>query len=153
MSGKIIAMGALLLVMSLAAATVLASGLGDARNPQDPAAGNGGIVISPPDPPYAAVAAQRQLSELLDLPLEKITLLSFERVEWRDGCLEIAEPGQMCTQVITPGWRVVLEVGGKQYSVHTDLQGERLRMNSPLGQGVEGHVLRPISDLVDSIHN
>ncbi len=32
----------------------------------------------------------------------------------------------MYAQVIVPGYRAILEVGGKQYEVHTDEQGQRM---------------------------
>lgn len=79
------------------------------------------------DPPYAAFAAEQKLAEELSIPVEEIVLVSYERVEWADACLEFAEADEMCAQVITPGWRVVLEAGGQQYEFHTDLQGENLR--------------------------
>jgi hypothetical protein len=84
-----------------------------------------------PDPPSAADAAQRHLGELLDIPVNRIDLLYFERVSWRNGCLELGEPGEMCTQAITPGWRVVLAANGMQYEYHTDLSGQVVRLKQP----------------------
>jgi hypothetical protein len=34
----------------------------------------------------------------------------------------------MCTMVITPGYRVILEAGGKQYDYHTDASGDVVRL-------------------------
>ena len=48
-----------------------------------------------------------------------ITVLTVERVDWSDASLGCAKPGMMYAQVITPGYRIVLEVNGKHYEYHT----------------------------------
>jgi hypothetical protein len=94
----------------------------------------------PVDPPYAAAAAEQQLGQELDLPVDEIDLVSFERVEWPDACLGLAEPGELCAEVLTPGWRVTLNAQGQQYEFHTDMNGDKLRgwhMNS---RGTPGQI-------------
>ena len=86
-----------------------------------------GVTLPPGDPPYAVAAAEAQLGEMLGLKVDEIDLVSFERVEWRDACLGFAEPGEMCAEVLTPGWRIVLDAKGQEYEFHADLQGENLR--------------------------
>ena len=80
-----------------------------------------------PDPPYAVVAAEQVLSEELGVTVDEIDYVSFSSEEWPDACLGLAEPGEMCAQVITPGWRVVLTAGGQQYIYRTDDAGEVIR--------------------------
>jgi hypothetical protein len=92
-----------------------------------------GVMLPPGDPPYAAVAAEVQLGEMLGLPVEEIDLVSFERVEWPDACLGLAGPGEMCAEVLTSGWRLVLRAGAQEYEAHADLPGKDLRWK----QGVE----------------
>lgn len=75
------------------------------------------VGASLPDDVAAALA-----SELGVLP-EAMTVVSVEAVEWNDACLGVAEAGQMCAQVITPGYRIVVEVGGEQFTYHTDSGG------------------------------
>ena len=41
--------------------------------------------------------------------------------------LGLAAPDEICAQVITPGWRVVLMVEGRQYVYRTDASGEVIR--------------------------
>lgn len=81
----------------------------------------------PPDPPYAVTAAELHLSKDLGIPVDEIDYVSFSREEWSDTCLGLAEPGEMCAQVITPGWRVVLMAEGQQYVYRTDASGEVIR--------------------------
>jgi len=80
-----------------------------------------------PDPPYAVVAAERELSEQLDISVDEIDLVSFSREEWPDACLGLAEPDEICAQVIMPGWRVVLTAEGQRYVYRTDVSGEVVR--------------------------
>jgi len=51
------------------------------------------------------------------------TLVDAEAVLWPDACLDAAEPGELCAQVITPGYRIIIERGGRRTEYHADLQG------------------------------
>lgn len=73
--------------------------------------------------PEAASAAASILAKHLDVAVEAVTLISSEAVDWSDACLGIQQSGQVCAQVITPGYRLVFEVNGQQYEVHTDQTG------------------------------
>jgi hypothetical protein len=73
------------------------------------------------------VAAEQHLSEELGIPVDEIDYVSFSRQEWPDACLGLAEPDEMCAQVITAGWRVVLKAEGQQYVYRTDESGEAIR--------------------------
>jgi hypothetical protein len=79
----------------------------------------------------AAAAAQVALATKLGVPASQITVVAVERVEWPDACLGAAGEGEMCAQVITPGYRIMLEVNGKQYEVHTDESGQTVRIVTP----------------------
>lgn len=83
------------------------------------------------DQPQPSVADEAQvvdmvkqlLAQQLGVPAEKIILLEAEAVDWPNGCLGIETPGRMCVQVITPGFRILLEYDGKTYAFHTDRAG------------------------------
>lgn len=79
----------------------------------------------------AAAAAQAALASELGVPASEITVVSAEQVEWSDACLGASEEGEMCAQVITPGYRIVLEAGGKQVEIHTDASGQSVRVVTP----------------------
>jgi hypothetical protein len=51
---------------------------------------------------------------------EAVRVASVEAVEWPDASLGCPQPGMMYAQVITPGYRVVLEAEGQTYEYHTD---------------------------------
>ena len=51
------------------------------------------------------------------------SIVAVERTSWPDACLGAARPGEVCAQVVTPGYRVVLSRDGKAMEYHTDLHG------------------------------
>jgi hypothetical protein len=57
-------------------------------------------------------------------------LVEAEAVLWPDACLDAAEPGEICAQVVTPGYRIIIERGGQPTEYHTDLRGN-VRTLSP----------------------
>ncbi|MHB8377493.1 MAG: hypothetical protein ACYDEB_11130 [Dehalococcoidia bacterium] len=41
-------------------------------------------------------------------------------VDWPDACLGVRAPGKVCAQVVTPGYRIIIDAGGKRVEYHTD---------------------------------
>ena len=78
-------------------------------------------------PPVAVLEAQQMLAAQLGISADEISVVSTEQVNWPDACLGMADEGEMCAQVITPGWLIVFEVNGQQYEVHTDDLGQSIR--------------------------
>jgi hypothetical protein len=56
-----------------------------------------------------------------------VRVLSAEYNEFSDGCLGLAAEDEMCTQVITPGYRVTLNVDGQEVVYRTDTSGNTIR--------------------------
>jgi hypothetical protein len=54
---------------------------------------------------------------------DDITVVSATEQQWSDGALGCPQPGQMYTQMIVPGYRVVLQAAGNKYSYHSDRRG------------------------------
>ena len=63
------------------------------------------------------------LSARLDVKVEAIAVVSAEFVQWPDSCLGVTSDGVFCAEVITPGFRIILEHAGVQYEYHTDTAG------------------------------
>jgi hypothetical protein len=60
------------------------------------------------------------LAKNLDITPDKIKLVSTEAVDWPDSCLGVSTEGIMCSQVVTSGFRVILEAKGKKVEYHTN---------------------------------
>lgn len=58
------------------------------------------------------------LKRVSTLKADTIRVASAEEVTWRDGSLGCPQPGMMYTMALVPGYRVVLESGGVNYSYH-----------------------------------
>jgi hypothetical protein len=65
-------------------------------------------------------AAVDDLSERIGAPKEDIVGVSQEEVTWPDGCLGCVKTGERCTQVLTPGYRIILRVRDATYEYHTN---------------------------------
>ncbi len=90
-------------------------------------------LLSPlPTPPAGPLAAAvTYLAAELGISSEKVTIHSFEPVEWSDASLGCPQPGMMYAQVITPGYRFLLQAEGKEYEVHTDQTGQSVAICQP----------------------
>ena len=60
------------------------------------------------------------VAQNLGLTPDKIKLISTEAVDWPDACLGVSTEGISCAQTVTPGFRVKLQVNGKQVEYHTN---------------------------------
>ncbi len=66
--------------------------------------------------------AREDLAKREGIPLEKVTVLRVEAVEWGDTSLGCPEPGKFYAQVITSGYRIILSDGMREYEYHSDNQ-------------------------------
>ena len=60
-----------------------------------------------------------------------ISVISNEEVEWSSSALGCPKPDMMYMTVITPGFRIVIEQGGTQYSYHAGRAGNFFLCESP----------------------
>jgi hypothetical protein len=67
----------------------------------------------------AQTAALNDLAERLSVAKSAIKIVRAEAMQWPDASLGCPQPGMMYAQVITPGYRIVLEANGKHYEYHT----------------------------------
>jgi hypothetical protein len=52
-----------------------------------------------------------------------ITVVSAEATTWNNGALGCPKPGEMYTQALVPGYRIVLEAGGRELDYHASESG------------------------------
>lgn len=79
------------------------------------------------DYPEAVVAARETLATRQTLDPATIEIESYEEAEWPNACLGLAEAGEMCAEVITPGYMVILRDGDTVYEARTDQSGNTVR--------------------------
>jgi hypothetical protein len=80
------------------------------------------------DLPAAVQSARQALAKTLGVTPDAIQVVSFEAVDWPDGCLGVMQKGVMCTDVVTPGYRVILAADKLQWEYHIDKTGNTVVM-------------------------
>jgi len=78
-------------------------------------------------PEGVETAIKQAVSAQTNVDVEEIEILEAEEQEWPNACLGLAEEGEVCAEVITPGWEVRVEAGGEEYVYRTDEEGTTIR--------------------------
>lgn len=80
------------------------------------------------NPPQVVLDAQAWLVDQLETTIDETKLVQFEQTEWSDSCLGLGGPAESCAAVVTPGWKVIVEVAGEQYEVRTNEDGTVIKV-------------------------
>jgi hypothetical protein len=64
--------------------------------------------------------AVTKLAADLHIAPDQVQVLSVEQHDWPDSSLGCPEPGKAYLQIITPGYRAILEANGQRYEYHTN---------------------------------
>lgn len=75
-------------------------------------------------------AVTKDLSRRENIPLQKLRVVGYSQKTWRNGCLEVLKPGEMCTQALVPGYQVTVSDGSQSWVYHTNSSGSNLRLAS-----------------------
>jgi hypothetical protein len=87
--------------------------------------------------PLADLAVDTLASEL-EIPQDKITVVSVAAVEWPDSSVGCPRPGRSYLTVITPGHKVLLKVEDRTYAVH-EAKGKAVVCQQPsISSGAAG---------------
>ncbi|MXZ20074.1 MAG: hypothetical protein F4Y84_05610 [Caldilineaceae bacterium SB0665_bin_25] len=81
--------------------------------------------------------AREDLVQATGAASDAVTVVSAEEVEWSDTSLGCPQPDTMYAQVITPGYKIVLETGGEFYNYHTAADPEGPLVQCDLEAGSE----------------
>jgi hypothetical protein len=82
-------------------------------------------------PSRVASAVLRDLSDREQISNRKLEIIDYTQRTWRDGCMNLPNPDEFCTQALVPGWRVVLSNGSQTWIYHTDNNGRSVRLANP----------------------
>jgi hypothetical protein len=95
------------------AATEMISPLGT------PSSGDSKGATIPDEAKEMADLVTQDLAERLSLAPDQIEIVAVETVEWPDTSLGCPKPGMAYAEVITPGFKFVLQAEGQAYTYHT----------------------------------
>ncbi|MGV0025384.1 hypothetical protein [Phormidesmis priestleyi] len=79
-------------------------------------------------PKFIAEQVRQDLSRRARVPLGKLRIRTAQKRTWKNSCLELASPGEVCGQSLVEGWRVVVTGNRQTWVYHTDRQGRILRI-------------------------
>jgi hypothetical protein len=113
-----------LFLFAVLALILVACGPVSTTDPGIPGTGDGTPAIEAPPAVQEAIAVA---SAQVGVAMDRVQLVDFEQADWPDACLGVAEPNEMCAQVITPGYRVMLQIDGQTYEFRTDQTGTQVR--------------------------
>ncbi|MGB3756337.1 MAG: hypothetical protein WBA07_08190 [Rivularia sp. (in: cyanobacteria)] len=75
-------------------------------------------------------AVIKDVSRNENIPQTRLRISAYSPETWRNGCLEVLKPGEMCTQALVPGYKVTVSDGSQRWIYHTDKNGRKLRLAS-----------------------
>jgi hypothetical protein len=64
-------------------------------------------------------AARAELAGRLGIPASSLAVVSVTSATWPNGALGCPKPGIMYSQIVTPGYRIILAAGGQNYEYHS----------------------------------
>ena len=117
-------------------------------------AGEGSPASLPSSPELATAGAELGVpAAMLDSVVElaardtgidadEIRVVTAEAVTWSDGSLGCPEEGQMYTQALVPGYRVVLDIAGEELAYHASQAGDFRACADPIAPVEDGRVDR-----------
>jgi len=85
----------------------------------------------PPEGEQLLQRAKQEVAERAGVAPADVSVVQIESVEWRDSSLGCPQPGRAYSQVITPGYRFVLQAGGQSYEYHSDLASRLVLCRPP----------------------
>lgn len=72
-------------------------------------------------------AAAKDLAKKIGAPERDVAGVSQEDVTWPNSCLGCPRTGELCAQVLTPGYRIIMRVRDATYEYHSN-RGDRVRL-------------------------
>ena len=79
-------------------------------------------------PPALEAVLRQDLSKRTGKAADQFQVVKTTRQTWPDGCLGLAKPEELCTQMLVDGWLAVLSDGKQQWTYHSDRTGRNFRL-------------------------
>ena len=82
-------------------------------------------------------AVLQAASQRLNLPTDRLSVIQYRQHTWKDGCLELSKPDEVCTQTLINGWWVVVAIVDQTLVYHTNDSGSAIRLNEKASEITE----------------
>jgi hypothetical protein len=77
-----------------------------------------------PEPSLATAKAAALLVHALGVPANSVSFESVKPMQWPNTAIGCPEPGRAYSDVIVPGWVIILRADSKLYEYHADREGD-----------------------------
>ncbi|MBD2678068.1 MULTISPECIES: hypothetical protein [Nostoc] len=81
-------------------------------------------------PRPVANAVLQDLAQREGISTRELKITNYNQHTWSNGCLELPQPDEACTEALVSGWRVVVSNGKQNWIYHTNNNGRLLRLAS-----------------------
>lgn len=81
-------------------------------------------------PRTVAEAVLKDIYRITGNRLLPLKIVESNQKTWRNGCLGLQKPGELCTQVLVPGWRVKVSDSSQTWIYRTNGNGNLLRLET-----------------------
>ncbi|MEH2372382.1 hypothetical protein [Nostoc sp.] len=98
-------------------------------------------------PRLVANAVLRDLARRQGILIRELQIIDYNQQTWRNGCLELPQPDELCTEALVPGWLVVVSNGKRNWIYHTNQTGSVVRLNEKASESTLVPVQIPVSEL------
>ena len=77
-----------------------------------------------------ANAVITEVSKQTGISPNNLKITQYSRQTWSNGCLGLSKPGEICTQALVEGWRVVVSGNKRTWVYRSNRNGQILRLES-----------------------
>ncbi len=98
-------------------------------------------------PRLVANAVLRDLARRQGILIRELQIIDYNQQTWRNGCLELPQADELCTEALVPGWLVVVSNGKRNWIYHTNQTGSAVRLNEKASESTLTPVPIPASEL------
>ncbi|MEH2264431.1 hypothetical protein [Nostoc sp.] len=98
-------------------------------------------------PRPVANAVLQDLARRQGISARELKIIDYNQQTWRNGCLELPQADEFCTQALIPGWLIVVSNGEQNWTYHTNQTGSTVRLNQKASEGTLSPVQIPASEL------
>ena len=90
----------------------------------------------------------RDASQRLGQPVSNFFIMQTQEKTWKDGCLELRDANTVCSQVLVPGYRVIVGTKGQSFVYHTNKSGSVIKLNTKASEITDNGLPSQVKDTV-----
>lgn len=90
----------------------------------------------------------RDAAQRLQQSTSNFFIMQVQEKTWTDGCLELGDANTICSQVLVPGYRVIVGTKGQSLVYHTNKSGSVIKLNTKASEITDNGLPSQVKDTV-----